>query len=102
MVVTYNHCPMGVAEDYLRSHVNQFIHKEEATLKHLLMEEHTAPGLGCNNDEHGYEVGSETRPWGIGKGHDCSVDKRLYRVMVLLGNDEIVALNIYPYSQSTE
>ena len=66
------------------------------------MEEHTAPCLCSHYDEHRDEVGRESWPWRISKRHDCTVDKRLYRVVILMGNDEVVALNIDSHSQTAE
>ena len=40
MVVTNDNGAMRVAEDYLCTHVYQFVNEEQTALEHLLMDEH--------------------------------------------------------------
>ena len=44
-VVAYYYSTMGVAENYLCAHIDQFVDEEQTALKHLLMEQYTASGL---------------------------------------------------------
>ena len=92
--MAYNHGTVGVAEDDLGTHVNQFVNEEQTALEHLLVEEYTATGLGGHDDEHRQQVGCQSGPRGIGQRHDGAVDKRLYLVMSLTGDDEVVALHL--------
>ena len=41
---------VGIAEDDLCAHVNQFVDKEQSTLEHLLMEEYASACLSSYND----------------------------------------------------
>ena len=66
------------------------------------MEKHATAGLGGNNDQDAQQVGSETRPGSIGKRHDSTIDKRLYLVVPLSGNDEVVAFHFDLHAQTAE
>ena len=66
MVMAYNNGSMGVTKDNLCAHINQFIHKKEAALKHFLMYQHSAFCLSGNDEYYREQIGSETRPWCIG------------------------------------
>jgi hypothetical protein len=44
-VVAYDNSAMGVAEDDLGTHVDEFVNEEQAALKHLLVEKHAASCL---------------------------------------------------------
>ena len=90
--MTHDDSPVGVAEDDLRAHVDEFVDKEQTALKHFLMEEHAATGLRGHGDEHRDEVGRQARPGGIGQRHDGAVDERLYLVVAHAGDEEVVAL----------
>ena len=45
MVMTDNNRSVRVAEDDLRTHIDQFVHEEQTRLKHLLVNQHGAFGL---------------------------------------------------------
>ena len=64
-----------IAEDDLRTHVDEFIDEEQAAFEHLLMEKHAASGLGGYHDEYREKVGCQSGPGGICQGHDGTVDK---------------------------
>ena len=91
MVVADDGCTMGVAEDNLCAHINQFVHEEEPTLEHLLVDEHRAFGLGGHHKEHTQQVGSEAGPRRIGDGHNGAIHKTLNLVVLLTGDENIVA-----------
>ncbi len=102
MVMTYHHGTVRVAEDDLRTHIDQFIHEEETALEHLLMEEHTATSLGSHYEKHGEKVWSKSWPRSIGKRHDGAVDKGIDDIMLLLWNDEVIALYLDLHTQAAE
>ena len=73
---------MGVAEDDLRTHVDEFVDEEQAALEHLLVDEHGALGLGGYHKGNGYEVGREAWPRRVGNSHDAAVHETLYLVVL--------------------
>ena len=56
-----------VAEDDLRTHVDELVHKEQAALEHLLVDEHGAFGLGGHHQNDTDQVGASlqcsTQTW---------------------------------------
>ena len=102
MVMTYHHCTVRVTENNLRTHINQFIHEEEAALEHFLMEEDAATSLCSHYEEHGEKVWSESWPRGIGKRHDSAVNKRIDDIMFLFWNHKVIVLYLYLHSQAAE
>ena len=101
-VVAYHDGPVWVAEDYLRAHVDQFVNEEQAALEHLLVEQHAAPRLCGDDEQHGEQVGREARPGRVGQGHDGAVDERFYLVMLPVGYYEVVAVNVYSDAELAE
>ena len=102
MVMTNHHSTVRITENDLRTHINQFIHEEEAALEHLLMEEDAATSLGSHYEEHGKKVRSESWPRGIGKRHDGAVNKRIDDIMFLFWNHKVIVLYLYLHSQAAE
>ena len=51
-VVSHDDSSVGITQDDLGAHVDEFVHEEQATLKHLLVEQYTASGLSGHHDEH--------------------------------------------------
>ena len=92
MIVTHNNSPVGVAEDYLCTHVYELIYKEQSALKHLLVEEHAALCLRSHHEEHAEQVGGESRPRCVAQGHDGTVDERVYLVRIVMRYHEGIAL----------
>ena len=82
---------VGVAEDDLGAHVDEFVDEEEAALEHLLVDEDAALGLGGHDEGDADEVGGEAGPRGVGHGHDASVHEALNLVVLLGGDVEVVA-----------
>ena len=71
-VVETNHRgTVRVAENDLRTHVDEFVDKEQAALKHLLVYQHAALGLRGYHKGNGYEVGREAWPRRVGDGEDA-------------------------------
>ena len=93
---------MGIAEDDLRTHVDELVDKEQTALEHLLVEEHRASGLGGYGDKYGQEVGCESRPRSIGQRHDGAVDERLYLIMAHGGNKQVVTLFLHLDAHAAE
>ena len=93
---------VGVAEDYLCSHVYQLVDEEQAALEHLLMEEDATAGLCRDDDEHRQEVGRQSGPRCVGQRHDGAVDEGIYLIVVLTRDDEVVALNVYLHAKAAE
>ena len=102
MVVSHHYGAVRVAEDDLCAHVDEFVHEEESALKHLLMEEHRALGLCGYHDEHREQVGGQSGPGGVGQRHDGAVDEGVHLVVVLPGDDEVVALDVNPHAEPAE
>ena len=75
MIVSDYYGTVRVAKDDLRTHVDQFVHKEQAALKHLLMDQYASFGLGGYHEHHTQQVGCQSRPGSVGNGHDGAVDK---------------------------
>ena len=100
--MAYNDGTVGIAEDDLCAHVDELVNEEQTALKHLLMEKHAASSLGGHDDEYRQKVGRQSRPRGIGQRHDCTVDERLYLVVLLTGDIEVVTLSLDFHPQSAE
>ena len=81
---------MWITKNNLRPHINQFIHEEQTTLEHFLMNQHAPLCLGCHHEEHAQQVGRQSRPRSIGYCQDGTVYKILYHVMLLTGNIQII------------
>ena len=56
VVMAHYHCPVRIAEDNLRTHVNELVNKEEAALEHLLVDEHATLALGSHHKNHTQKV----------------------------------------------
>ena len=84
-------CSVWVAEDNLCAHINQLIHKEQAALKHLLVNKHCSLRLCGNHEEDRQEIGCQAWPGGIGNVHNRAINEALDRVVILLWNIDIVA-----------
>ena len=52
VVMSHYYCPMWIAEDDLGSHINELVDKEEAALKHLLMDQNRTLALGRHHKDH--------------------------------------------------
>ena len=94
--------PVGVAEDYTRSHVEKLIHKEKTALEHLLMYQHTAACLSADHQKNTDEIGRQTRPRSVGDCHRGAVDKILYLIDFFLVYTYVVALDIKAYAYTRE
>ena len=97
--MTDDDSPVRVAQDNLCPHINQLVDKEQTAFEHLLMNQHTALGLGSHNQHHAQQVRSQSRPRRIGDGHDGTVDERFNLVMLLSRNVDIVATLLQPLYQ---
>ena len=73
--MAHHHGPVGVAEDDLGTHVDEFVNEEQAALEHFLVEEHRTAGLRGHHEQHRQQVGSEPRPRCVTQSHDGTVDK---------------------------
>ena len=102
MVVTYHHGTVRVAKNDLRTHIDEFIHKEETTLEHLLMEEDATASLGSHYQQDREKVWSQTWPRSIRESHDGAVDKGIDDIMLLFWNEEIIALYLDFHTQAAE
>ena len=101
-VVPNHHRSVGVAEDNLRTHVNQFIYEEEAALEHLLVYQHRAACLRRHYQDDRQQVRRQSGPWRIGDREDRPIDKRLYLIMLLRGDVDVIALLHHSDTQSAE
>ena len=45
-----------IAKNDLRTHVDEFVDEEQTALKHLLVDKHTPPALGCDNQDNTKKV----------------------------------------------
>ena len=102
MVVTVDNGAVRIAQYYLRSHVDEFVDKEESALKHLLMDKHASPCLSGNGEQHAQKVGSKSRPRSIGKRHYRTVDERVDFVVVELRHEYIVAHAVNLHAKTGE
>ena len=59
---------MRVTKNNFRPHIDEFIDKEQTTLKHFLMDEHTSSRLGRDHEHYTQKVWCKTRPRSIGNG----------------------------------
>ena len=100
--MTDDHGPVGVAKDNLCPHIYQLVHKEQAALKHLLMNQDTSLGLGSHYQQHAEQVGGQAGPYRIGQGQDGAVQETLYLILLLPGNEHIVAPLFQLQSQPAE
>ena len=94
--------PVRVAENDLGTHLYQAVNEEKPALEHLLVDEDTAPALGCHDQQHTQEVRSQTRPRSIRNRHYRAVHKRVYDITFLLGDENIIATLLQIDSDSSE
>ncbi len=79
--------PVGIAENDLRAHGDQFVHEEKPALVHLFVDDNRALGLGSRHQCDAHEVGREGRP-------RCIVDLG-HRAAEVCTNTEILLLLDY-------
>ncbi len=103
VVMAYHHGPVRIAQDNLRSHVNQLIDKEKAALKHLLMNQDTALALDGHHKHHAQKVRGESRPRSISKRHYRPVHKRINHIAFLLRHIYVIPalLQLHPKTAET-
>ncbi len=65
-----NRCPVRVAKDDLRSHVDQPVNKKKPAFEHFLMDQHTPFCLGGDHQENAEQVG-------VSPGHGASAIVRI-------------------------
>ena len=94
--------PVRIAKNDLRSHVDQFVDKEETAFEHLLMDQHTADSLRRHNEEDTQSVRRQSRPGSIGNRHNRAVDKRLDLIRIVCRDMDIVTDLFDCNSQATE
>ena len=93
---------MRIAKNDLRSHVDQFVDKEETAFEHLLMDQHTADSLRRHNEEDTQQVRRQSRPGSIVNRHNRAVDKRLDLIRIVCRDMDIVTDLFDRNSQTTE
>ena len=82
------------------SHINKFIHKEQTTFKHFLMNKHTSSCLGGNYQNDTQQIGGKSWPWGIGYCHNGTIDKALNFIAIGMRRDiDIILLSFHLYAQ---
>ena len=79
---------MGIAQNNLGSHVNEFIDKEQSAFKHFLMNEHTPAGLSGDHQNNAEQIGGKPGPWGIGNCQYRTVDIALNLIAVGMGRND--------------
>ena len=94
--------PVRIAKNDLRSHVDQFVDKEETAFEHLLMDQHTADSLRRHNEEDTQQVRRQSRPGSIGNRHNGAVDKRLDLIRIVCRDMDIVTDLFDRNSQTAE
>ena len=82
---------MRVAQNNLRAHVNQFIHKKQAAFEHFLVNQHAATRLGGDDQDDRHQVGCETRPGGVVNRQNGAVNKSIDFIVILGGDMQVVA-----------
>ena len=82
---------MRIAQDDLRSHVDEFIGEEQAALKHLLVDQNAAFGLGGRHQHNGQQIRREARPRCVRYGEDGAVDEGFNLVRILRRHEDVVA-----------
>ena len=102
MVVPHDDSAVGITQDNLSAHVDELIHKEQAALEHLLMNEHRALGLSSHHQQYAQQVGGESRPGGIAEGHEGAIDEGFYLVVVVTGNIDVIALTLHTDAHAAE
>ena len=91
-----------VTKNNLGTHINQFVHKEQAALKHLLMYEHAALGLRGGYQQHAQKVRGKSGPGCIGQCHYGTVYERFYLVALLRGDVDVLPALLELDSQPAE
>ena len=66
------------------------------------MDEHGAAGLCRHDEEHGEQVGGQTRPGSIGERHDRAVEERVDDIMSLVRDDKVVTFLLHLHTQPAE
>ena len=102
VVVTDDHGSMRVTKDDLSSHIDEFVHKEQTALEHLLMDQNATLALDCNHEKYAEEVRGKTWPRSIRKCHDRAIKERIYDVALLLRNKDIVSPLFHLYAKAAE
>src|SRR5690606_32753669 len=91
-----------ITQDNLSPHIDQFVDEEEATLKHLLVNEYRSARLRSNDKYNAEQVRGKARPGRVGDRQNRAVDERLDFVSFLRGNVYIIATELQFYPESTE
>ena len=73
--MAYDDASVRVAQNYLGTHVDEFVDEEQTALEHLLMYKYRATSLGCHHDEYRQEGRSKSWPRRICQSKDCTVDE---------------------------
>lgn len=93
---------MRVAKDYSGTHVQQFVHKEETALKHLLMYQHTPLCLSADHQKNAYQVRRQPRPRRICDSQRGAIDEILNLVYLFLVDSDIITLHLEMNPNSLE
>ncbi len=89
-VKAYHGGAMRITQDYLRPHIDEFIHEEQPAFKHLLMDQHAAFRLCCKHKNNTDQVRCEARPWCISNSKYRSIHKSFYLIRFLGRHDDII------------
>src|SRR6218665_3392583 len=93
---------MWVAKNDLCTHINQFINKEQAAFKHLLVYQYRSFGLyGCYQYNRN-QVRRKARPWGIIDGQNRTINQRTDFIMGLCRNMNIISSELHLDTQFLE
>ena len=102
MIVPDHRRPVRIAQNDLSAHVDQLIHEKQATLEHLLVNQHRPFGLRRNDQKDRQQVGRQPGPGSVGYVHDRAVDETLYFVVVVARNVDVVAPLLELYAHTGE
>ena len=93
---------MRVTKDNLRPHINQLVHKEQAALEHLLVNQHRTFGLCGHHEQHTQQIRGQSRPRRIAQGHERTVQERINLIMVMPRDEQIISMTKHLHAQTAE
>jgi hypothetical protein len=102
LIKAYHRGSVWVTKNNLCAHVYQLVDEEKAAFKHLLVKEYGAFGLSGYHYEHAKQIGSQTGPRCVVDGHEGTVKKCLYLIVVLLRHTDKIFTELQANAQPLE
>ena len=93
---------MRVAQNDLGTHVDELVDKEQAALKHLLVNQDAPPRLGRRHQDNGQQIRGEARPRRVGHSQQAAIDEGVDLVVVLGRDLQVLSPALHADAQTLE